>query len=374
LIELLVVIAIISVLIALLLPAVQSAREAARRVQCTNNMKQLGLALANYHSSFDTYPMVYPILSFPIGCSGSGAVSGDWGLWSTQAQLLGYLEQRPLYNAINFGSLNRIDACGSRNYSLSSTRISSFLCPSSNLARGTIDCAGLWSNGGNNYFASVGPSMGWADWDYNNPASPPNGLFKQTSWPPYVGSTSGVSIGIRDVTDGTSNTIAFGEWRTGDFNCNQLSVPQDVINNSPSLSWPSGVSYTFPGPPAQVAAFLTWLNNCAAFAPQTIKNGQNNWEYNMSYLGANWDMGLFGYTMGNTLLAPNPQYPNCRTCQWLGDWDCAGMYGLSSFHPGGCNIALADGSVRFLKSSTAMQVVWALGSRNGAEVIAASQY
>src|SRR5262249_42854781 len=97
-----------------------------------------------------------------------------------------------------------------------------------------------------------------------------------------------------------------------------------------------------PGP-----QFQTWLNNCAAFAPQTIKNAGNNWEYNMTYLGPNWDMGLFGYPMGNPLLAPNPPYPNCRTCQWLGDWDCPGMYGLSSFHPGGCNVGMADGSVRF---------------------------
>jgi len=179
------------------------------------------------------------------------------------------------------------------------------------------------------------------------------------------------TIGVRDVTDGTSNTIAFGEWRTGDFNCNQLSVPQDVINNSPSLSWPTKtVSYTFPGPAPQVAQFQSWLNNCAAFAPQTIKNGSNNWKYNMSYLGANWDMGLFGYTMGNTLLAPNPPYPNCRTCQWLGDWDCPGMYGLSSFHPGGGNVGMADGSVRFINEGIDLATYRALASCNGGEVAA----
>jgi prepilin-type N-terminal cleavage/methylation domain-containing protein/prepilin-type processing-associated H-X9-DG protein len=374
LIELLVVIAIIGVLIALLLPAVQGAREAARRAQCTNNMKQLGLALANYHSTFDTYPMVYPILCWPIGCSGSGLPTNDWGLWSSQSQLLGYLDQRPLYNGLNFSAFNRINKCGGNSFSLSATKVSTFLCPSSTMSKGTIDCNGRYADAGNNYFASVGASMGWADWDYHNPYSPPNGIFKQTSWPAGgLGSPNG-PIGIRDLSDGSSNTIAFGEWRTGDFDCNRLSVPQDVINNSPSLVWPSGVGYNFPGPPAQVATFLTWLNNCAAFAPQTILNGSKNWEYNMSYLGANWDMGLFGYTMGNTLLPPNSQYPNCRTCQWLGDWDCAGMYGLSSFHPGGCNIGLADGSVRFLKASTAMQVVWALGTRAGNEVIGGTDY
>ena len=89
----------------------------------------------------------------------------------------------------------------------------------------------------------------------------------------------------------------------------------------------------------------------------------------MSYLGISWDQGMFGYSLGNTLLAPNPNYPNCRTCSWNGDWDCPGMYGLSSFHPGGGNVAMADGSVRFLKSSTAMNVVWGLGTKAGGEVI-----
>src|SRR5271170_4462901 len=103
LIELLVVIAIIAVLIALLLPAVQAAREAARRAQCTNNLKQIGLALHNYHTSID---------KFPMACSknplwGAGDTDGDWGYgrwtgWSAQALLLGYMEQNPLYNAANF--------------------------------------------------------------------------------------------------------------------------------------------------------------------------------------------------------------------------------------------------------------------------------
>ena len=83
----------------------------------------------------------------------------------------------------------------------------------------------------------------------------------------------------------------------------------------------------------------------------------------MSYLGQAWNQGMFGWTLGNTLLAPNSPYPNCRMCSWDGDWDCPGMYGLSSYHPGGGNVAFADGSVRFLKTSTATFVVWALGSR-----------
>ena len=103
LIELLVVIAIIAVLIALLLPAVQAAREAARRAQCVNNLKQIGLALHNYHTSIDRFPMAVSKAPF----WGPGDTDGQWGYgrwtgWSAQALLLGYLDQTPMYNAANF--------------------------------------------------------------------------------------------------------------------------------------------------------------------------------------------------------------------------------------------------------------------------------
>jgi prepilin-type N-terminal cleavage/methylation domain-containing protein/prepilin-type processing-associated H-X9-DG protein len=362
LIELLVVIAIIAVLIALLLPAVQAAREAARRAQCTNNMKQLGLALHNYHSSNDTFPMVYA-----VGTIGGG-FSADWGVWSVQSHILQFMEQAPLYNAINFNLPNRNSGGGAFvNHSLSATKINSFLCPSSPGAQGTFDCS-AFASPGNNYFASVGPSL--SEWDYDYNGSPPNGIFKVTS----NGSTSpGAPIGIRDVSDGTSNTIAFGEWRMGDFNSAKLSVPQDVINgaNTGGVAWPGG-PYTFPSTQTAYNNLLTWFSSCAAQAPGSALTAA--WNSNMSYMGEGWDQGMFGYTLGNTLLAPNPNYPNCRTCNWSGDWDCAGMYGMSSYHPGGANVAMADGSVHFLKSSTSMNIVWALGTRAGGEVLSSDSY
>jgi prepilin-type processing-associated H-X9-DG protein len=117
------------------------------------------------------------------------------------------------------------------------------------------------------------------------------------------------------------------------------------------------------------------LNQCAATAPSTIAHPSNNWEYNMSYQGASWDQGMFGYTLGNLVLPPNPRWPNCRACNWYGDWDCdPATHGLSSFHPGGCNVGFADGSVRFLKSSVAMQIVQGLGTRAGGEVISSDAY
>jgi prepilin-type processing-associated H-X9-DG protein len=346
------------------LPAVQSAREAARRAQCTNNMKQLGLAVHNYLSSTNAIPHVYPMRFFP-----SGGYTFIWGCWSPQAQMFPYLEQGPLYNAINFNLTNRYNGSAA-NHSLLGTRIQSFICPSSPIAKGTVACDNLIKSPGNNYFASVGPS------ESIQSADNPKGLFG-ADMDPTIGGTATSSwitptaaIGIADISDGTSNTIAFGEWRTGDFNCQVLTIPQDVVNPVP---WPSGLSTNAPYSGQALTTFMAWLNTCASIAPQTIVKTPQ-WQFNMSYLGLSWDQGMFGYTLGNTFLAPNPPYPNCRTCTWNGDWDCPGMYGLSSYHPGGGNIAMADGSVRFIKSSTAMQTVWALGTRAGGEIVSADSY
>jgi len=363
LIELLVVIAIIAVLIALLLPAVQSAREAARRSQCLNNMKQLGLALANYESAQGAYPASYGTGKAANGWSGS-----TWGSWSPQAQILGYFEQQPVYNAINFslvshgsgakaGDLTQVTAI--------TTRINSLVCPSTPTIPGTYYGKPI---AGNSYFASVGSSLHWVGGSGN---STPNGIFQSGN------SQEGAlaAKGVRDVTDGTSNTIAFGEWRIGDQDSTKLSI-QDVISHG--VGDPPGITCDGWGNPlmnmpAGGAGFLTWMNTCASLAPASTKQSPG-WEYNMSYLGQAWNQGMFGWTLGNVLTAPNAPYYNCRMCAWDGDWDCPGKYSLSSFHPGGGNVAFADGSVRFLKASTAIQVVWALGSANQNEVLSADSY
>lgn len=374
LIELLVVIAIIAVLIALLLPAVQAAREAARRASCINNMKQLGLALANYEQANGAYPASY---GTGAKATGWGSGNGTWGSWSPQALLLGYFEQTPVYNSINFSLVSHGNAATAGDLAqvtAITTKIASFLCPSSPLPIGTYYNK---PKPGLSYFASVGPDLMWVG-QSNGGA---NGIFMfgggqsgTNTTPAYQPSNTAPQRGVRDVLDGTSNTIAFGEWRIGDQNTCILSIPQDVINPVP---WPGPngncLWHTDASMPAGAVYFLQWLPLCAGAAPGSTKT-QPTWMYNMSSLGDTWNQGMFGHTLGNTLLAPNPNYPNCRTCPWFGDWDCPGMYGLSSYHPGGGNVAFADGSVHFLKSSAAMQVVWALGSRAQGEVLSSDSY
>ena len=359
LIELLVVIAIIAVLIGLLLPAVQAAREAARRAQCVNNLKQLGIALHNYHSTYDTFPMVYPARNIA-----DKKLRNSWGCWSAQSMLLGYLEQQPVYNAINFAIVNRDIAAGSFvQFTAIGTRITSFLCPSSPLPLGSQESGR--ANTGNNYFASTGPSVDFTEYADGKP----QGIFRMVGAAEFGWMPAGGPVGIRDVTDGTSNTIAFGEWRIGDYNANKLSIPQDIISR---ISWPGANSEM--NMPLGSAKFVNWLALCAGAAPQSTQGGGAAWKTNYSYLGQDWDQGMYGHTMGNTLLAPNPQYPNCRTCTWDGDLDCPGMYGMSSFHPGGANVSMADGSVKFLKNTTATNVIWGIGSRAGGEVLSADAY
>ena len=192
LIELLVVIAIIAVLIALLLPAVQAAREAARRSQCLNNMKQMGLAMHNYHQAVGTFPM-----GNTIAYSYLGAGADDWGdRFSAHALLLPYLEQMPLYNACNFswdvwyGSAR----LPSINATVWNTRVNAFLCPSDNGTAGFSTS----SSYKNSYYGSFG--TGTNPWSTQT-----NGIFAPEQ----------TSVDIAAVTDGTSNTIMHVEGLVG---------------------------------------------------------------------------------------------------------------------------------------------------------------
>jgi prepilin-type N-terminal cleavage/methylation domain-containing protein/prepilin-type processing-associated H-X9-DG protein len=352
LIEMLVVIAVIGLLVALLLPAVQAAREAARRVQCSNNLKQLGLAAHNYHESHG---------SFPAGDL------GGWSGWSAQARLLPYLEQGPLYNAINFAFVNRIPygspwgdpARTEVNTTATLTRLTTFLCPSSGWPSGNL--AFPKTDGprpGNSYFASMGPSL---HFDGALRFARPTGVFMN----------NGPPLGLRDVTDGSAGTVLFGEWLVGDCDPNRLS-PQDVIAMGPAAEFANWDSPAMNMPLGDAnGAFRRWL----ATIPPAAAASVGNPALNKSWLGEMWAAGICGLGMGNTLLPPNSRYPNAQIGGTNAeDFDTPGVYGLGSNHPGGAGVVFADGSVRFLKSTTDTAVIWALGSRAQGEVVSADRY
>lgn len=275
--------------------------------------------------------------------------------------MLSFLEQSAIYNSLNF-SISAADNCDNGVQATAETAvISAFLCPSSPRANGQFSDAIPGMNGnypGNNYWGSIGP--GPCPWTSN---ASMRGVFGIAS-PGSNGSRSN-----RDVTDGTSNTISFGEWKMGDFDQGKLSLI-DAINIKTSTvgafgNWSGNTNM----PDVGMANFQQFLDTCAGAAPGSVGTSSNK-----STVGRCWTMGMMGQTLGTTLLAPNPRYPNCNMEPWGGDMDAPGMYNLSSYHPGGANTAMCDGSVRFLKSTTALVTIWSLGSRNGGEIISADAY
>ena len=348
LIELLVVIAIIAVLIALLLPAVQAAREAARRAQCVNNLKQLGLAMHNYHSANDSFPMGATLCYYPkIGYT-------TWNNWSAHAMMLNFMEQTPLYNAINFNLEGRgFDDASVMNSTAFNAKIATFICPSDpNGGRVNDNC----------YFGSVGTSTNAGD-----DVPPRGGTNKQ---PPFSSPTSGVfgfrlAYGLRDITDGSSNTIAFSEGQAGA--ATTTVTPGNMIMNAGL----SGMAY-FLSANQGANLVLADLQTCSS---KYVASNSGNISFGH---GHDWGVGGTGATLFNTIVPPNStqySWSACRT-DCGGGCDGASMdySNAGSYHPGGSNFLLADGSVKYLKGSIAMQTYWALGTRSGGEVVSADQY
>ena len=354
LIELLVVIAIIAVLIALLLPAVQAAREAARRAQCVNNLKQFGLGLHNYHSATNSFPMGASACYYNYG---GGMPCTTWNNWSAHALMLNYLEQTALYNAINFSMEGRgSDYASAANATAYNAKIAVFLCPSD-------------TNGGNVndncYYGSVGPTT-----NAGSDVPPRNASPGCTGPGSYADGTSGVfgfrvAYGLRDLLDGSSNTIAFSEGRAGA--ARQGIYPGNMIMGA-GLSGSAYFLSAFQNP-ALVIADLQICNS------KYVSSNTGNTSVGH---GHDWGVGGMGATLFNTIVPPNtPQYPwsACRT-DCGGGCDGASMdySNAQSYHSGGVNALMGDGSVRFLKSSIAMNIYWALGTRDGGEAISADAY
>ena len=338
LIELLVVIAIIAVLIALLLPAVQSAREAARRSQCINNLKQMGLAMHNYHQTIDTFPMGNMIAYSDVG------VQTTWGTFSAHTLLLPYMEQTQVYNACNFSWNVWYNTGATINVTAWDLQVKSFLCPSD-------ANAGTGIGGYNNYHGSYG--TGTDPWSNNT-----NGVFAPQQ----------VSYGIRDILDGTSNTISHVEALTGDTG----------VRNKKWRQYISGVLGSVPGSllirdaRTNLQAVMNVGNTCVKNIQTSPGPGSN------SNRGYRWQTGSPGLTLTNIIITPNSQLYPFSSCRW----DCAAGCGTdfghlhvpTSSHPGGVNTLFADGSVRFVKDSVSQMVWMSLGSRDGGEVVSSDSY
>ncbi len=319
LIELLVVIAIIALVIALALPAVLAARAAGRQAWCTNNLKQIGLAIHSYHATNNVLP-------FGVGTDDDQAISTSGSVnarrYSCQAQLLGYLELETIFNSINFmvapffpylsGQLSPTGELGV-NGTAATAVISVFLCPSDQ-----DRLTQPW--GHNNYRSCNGSSWSGRAGD---------GMFGQAS-----------RIRFGDITDGLSNTAAFCEREKGTGNPNVYNRLADLYAN--------------PGAWTQ-ATFSQWCASLTQTQAVTLYHDVDG--------GQNWLEGNMNWTRYNHVLPPN-----FNACKNGLTWNGVAMTATSA-HSGGVNLLLADGSVRFVKTSIAPNTWQALGTINGGETV-----
>jgi prepilin-type N-terminal cleavage/methylation domain-containing protein/prepilin-type processing-associated H-X9-DG protein len=365
LIEVLVVISVIAVLVALLLPAVQAAREAARRTRCTNNLKEIGLAMLQYVSANDALP---PVCVDQEWTSARKQIPQPHQNWSQHARLLPFMDQAPLYNAINwnFGARgsdgdavytdsNPPDgAVGGKDsipqMTVLVTTISSFLCPSD----GNPGSSGTFSVGGVNKL--VGASNYPCNIGLNRRIT--GGLLD--SWllngPNYVGSnwdnTVNATTNMGTFTDGTSSTAIFSEWIKGQ------AVATGTSKNGLSEVYNLGQNSNY---------FLTDYQFMQLCNRVPITNANQQWQ---------WKGEWWGY--GATMIYSHTQTPNRTSCVYHDiNQDGRGtitMVAASSNHPGGVNVLFMDGSVRFVKSSVNHLTWYAIATPKSGELVSSDSY
>jgi prepilin-type processing-associated H-X9-DG protein len=178
---------------------------------------------------------------------------------------------------------------------------------------------------------------------------------------------------MASVSDGLSNTVAYGEWRIGTGNVGVVS-PQDIVFDNPAYAASTSPLMNLPAGNTN-NMFMNWAAGCASLAKQ-LNASPSSRSAAAVRLGATWAIGQSVYCLGNIVVPPNAKFPNCSGGPTgnTGNINYPGIYSMSSYHPGGANVTLADGSVRFLKDSTNIATIWALGSRNQGEVVSSDSF
>ena len=326
LIELLVVVSIIGLLVALVLPAVQSAREAARRAQCENNLKQIGLALHTYQASNNSFPLnwgeprVDPVRGLPW-------VIGNRP-YSALTRLLSFMDQGPLFASINFNVETYPSDDGSafpypQNQTAYATNLAVYLCPSDGTSGPTAHGCNYRGNYG------IGPAGGTTRESYDSG----NGFY---SYPGVLGPES--------FPDGLSHTVAYSERLRGTGDGGGLAPARDFGN-------------------IRVMDFC--VDRDADYALSCCRLASAKGFPAFRSAGFSWFFGDFGCTAYVHAQEPNGRIPDAVTGGSL--W--SGIVTARSLHPGGVNSLMADGSVRFTNESIARRVWRGLGSRNGDELV-----